>query len=138
MSRSACSIPLWMRFQSRTPKNSFQTLEYVQLGLGKDQKYYPLERLDITFYENGTYTIKSDLVFKPPQYDRKTLFHILNANQAVLKKIKAGKILSQHEYDDLVHLPDTSLICYLNGFDEAKDLMEEARGIFKKDRPFCI
>ena len=113
-------------------ENSFQTLEYVQLGLGKDQKYYPLERLDITFYENGTYTIKSDLVFKPPQYDRKTLFHILNANQAVLKKIKAGKILSQHEYDDLVHLPDTSLICYLNGFDEAKDLMEEARGILKK------
>ena len=113
-------------------ENSFQTLEYVQLGLGRDQKHYPLEKLDITFYENGTYTIKSDLVFEPPRYDRKTLFHILNANQALLKKIKGGKILSQHEYEDLVHLPDTSLICYLNGFDEAKDLMEDAREVLKK------
>ena len=113
-------------------ENSFQTLEYVQLGLGKKQKYYPLERLDIRFMENGKYTIKSDLVFEPPQYDRKTLHHILNTNQALIKKVKSGKILNQNEYGDLVHLPDTSLICYLNGFEEAKELMEDARGVIKK------
>lgn len=113
-------------------ENSFQTLEYVQLGLGKEQKYYPLEKLNITFMENGQYTIKSDLVFEPPQYDRKTLHHIINTNLALIKKIKSGKILNQNEYDDLVHLPDTSLICYLNGFEEAKELMEDARGLIKK------
>ena len=116
----------------RFTEDSFETLEYVQLGLGKAQKYYPLEKLKISFKENGHYTIKSKLVFDPPQYDRKTLHHILNTNQALLKKIRGGKILNQNEYQDFVHLPDTSLICYLNGFEEAREIMDESRDLIKK------
>lgn len=115
----------------RFTEDSFETLEYVQLGLGKEQKYYPLEKLKISFKENGHYTIKSKLVFDPPQFDRKTLHHILNTNQALLKKIKGGKILNQIEYQDFVHLPDTSLICYLNGFEEAREMMDESGDLIK-------
>ena len=56
--------------------HSFTTTEYVQLGLGVKQKYFPLEKMVITFSDNGKYQINSDLIFEPPQYDKKTLHHI--------------------------------------------------------------
>lgn len=112
--------------------NSFTTMEYVQLGLGEKQKYYPLEKVIITFSDNGTYQIQSDLVFEPPQYDRKTLHHILNANNSLLQKLEKKIPLKPREKFDLAHLPDTYLICYLNGFEEAKDHMENARVLLKE------
>ncbi|MFK7812855.1 MAG: ATP-binding protein, partial [Maribacter sp.] len=113
-------------------EHSFTTIEYIQLGLGKKQKYYPLEKVVITFSDNGTYQIQSDLIFEPPQFDKKTLHHILNANNAILRKLEKKIALNQSELTDLKHLPDTYLICYLNGFEEAKDQMENARGLLKK------
>ncbi|MEO1010655.1 MAG: ATP-binding protein [Bacteroidota bacterium] len=113
-------------------ENSFTTMEYVQLGLGKKQAYYPLEKVNITFKDNGTYKIHSDLVFEPPEYDRKTLHHIFNANNALLQKMKGNIGLSPTEEADLRQLPDTYLICYLNGFDEAKERMEASRTLLKK------
>lgn len=110
---------------------SFSTLEYVQLGLGKQQKYFPLEEVVITFSDNGSYKIDSHLVFEPPKYDKKTLHHIFNSNNALVNKVLKNIRLSPSEKQDLQFLPDTYLICYLNGFEEAKDLMEEARPILK-------
>lgn len=111
--------------------NSFTTVEYVQLGLGTEQKYYPLEKVNITFLDNGTYHMQSDLLFKPPQYDKKTLLHILNANTALLRKIEKNIPLKPLEIKDLDHIADTYLICYLNGFEEAKDAMDKARPLLK-------
>ena len=113
-------------------ENSFSTLEYVQLGLGSQQKYYPLEEMVITFSENGKYTINSELVFKPPQYDKRTLHHVLNTNNALLQKLEKIITLNTAESKDLKNLPATYLICYLNGFEEAKEQMERARGLLKK------
>ena len=113
-------------------EDSFKTLEYVQLGLGKQQKYYPLEEMMITFSENGNYAINSELVFEPPQYDKKTLHHILNSNNSLLQKLSGGIKLKASEKEDLAHLPDTYLICYLNGFEEAKEQLEKARPLLKK------
>lgn len=113
-------------------ENSFTTVEYVQLGLGSKQRYYPLEEVVITFSDNGTYQMQSDLVFEPPQYDKKTLFHILNANNALLQKLHNKIGLKPSEKEDLQHLPDTYLICYFNGFEEAKEQMELARALLKK------
>lgn len=112
--------------------DSFTILEFVQLGLSKKQKYYPLEEVTITFSDNGNYTINSELVFEPPQYDKKTLHHIFNANNALLQKLEKKIQLTTTEKVDLEFLPDTYLICYLNGFEEAKELMESARGVLKK------
>jgi hypothetical protein len=111
---------------------SFSIIEYVKLGLGNQQKYYPLEKVDIYFSDNGTYQIQSDLIFEPPQYDKKTLYHIFNANGALLQKIEKNIALRRSEEMDLKLLPATYLICYFNGFEEAKDLMDAARPLLKK------
>ncbi|MDC6362273.1 MULTISPECIES: ATP-binding protein [Flavobacteriaceae] len=111
--------------------DSFSTLEFVQLGLGAQQKYYPLEEMVITFSENGKYTINSKLIFEPPQYDKKTLFHVYNANNALLQKLERKIALTSAEQIDLTHLPATYLICYLNGFEEAKEQMDQARPLLK-------
>lgn len=112
--------------------DSFSTLEFVQLGLGSQQRYFPLEKVDITFSENGKYTINSELIFDPPQYDKKTLHHVFNTNNALLQKIENKIVLTPAEYDDLSHLPATYLICYLNGFEEAKEKMDRARPLLKQ------
>ncbi len=116
-------------------EHSFSTIEYVQLGLGAKQAYYPLEKMVITFDDNGTYQIQSNLLFEPPRYDRKALHHIFNANNAVLQKLEKKIGLNISEKKDIKHLPDTYLICYLNGFEEAKDQMEAARPLMKKYNP---
>ncbi len=113
-------------------EHSFSIMEYVQLGLGTDQNYIPLEKLVITFTDNGTYQIQTKLVFEPPKYDRKTLYHIFNANNSLLHKLEKNIPLKPREQSDLVHLPATYLICYLNGFEEAKDQLDLGRSILKK------
>lgn len=115
--------------------DSFATMEYVKLGLSGKQRFYPLEELTITFQENGTYQIQTNLVFDPPQYDRKVLHHTYNSNNSILAKIKSGFGLNATEQEDLRYLPDTYLICYLNGFDEAREQMELARLLIKDDFP---
>lgn len=110
--------------------NSFGIVEFVQLGLG-EQKYYPLEKVNISFLDNGTYQIKSDLIFKPPLYDKKTLFHIYNSNNALLRKLEKGIKFKPSEKEDMKQLPATYLICFLNGFEEARDQMEASRELLK-------
>jgi hypothetical protein len=112
-------------------EDSFTTIEYVQLGLGKKLTYYPLEKVIITFDNNGTYQIQSNLLFEPPQYDIKTLHHIYNANNTLLEKLGKNIKLRPSDSADLRHLPDTYLICYLNGMEEAKEQMEAARQVLK-------
>ncbi|MEO9512269.1 MAG: ATP-binding protein [Flavobacteriaceae bacterium] len=112
-------------------EHSFTTLEYVQLGLGSQQHYFPLEKMVITFSDNGKYTINSELIFEPPQYDKKTLHHVLNTNNSLLLKLEKHITLTPAEEIDLTHLPATYLICYLNGFEEAKEQLEHARPLLK-------
>jgi len=112
-------------------EDTFSTVEYVQLGLGTQQKYYPLEEMTITFSENGKYTINSKLIFEPPQFDKRTLFHVYNANNSLLKKLESNIPLTASEHVDVTHLPATYLICYLNGFEEAKEQMDKSRDILK-------
>ncbi|MFT4832077.1 MAG: hypothetical protein ACI815_001728 [Psychroserpens sp.] len=113
-------------------EHSFTTMEYVQLGLGTQLNYYPLEKVVITFSENGTYQIQSDLIFEPPLYDKKTLHHIFNSNNALLQKLQKRLDLTNPEKTDLKQLPATYLICYLNGFEDAKELMEDARTLLRE------
>ncbi|MGA0828479.1 MAG: ATP-binding protein [Flavobacteriaceae bacterium] len=111
-------------------EDSFSLLEYVYLGLGV-KKYYPLEKLVISFSESGTYSMHSELVFEPPRYETKDLFHVYNTNNTLLQLIKQKITLSARQLSDLKQLPDTYLICYLNGFEGAKDKMELAKQLLK-------
>src|SRR5690606_27486692 len=104
----------------------------VQLGLNTPQKYYALEKVVITFLDNGTYTIQSDLIVESPLYDKKTLHHFYNANIALIKKVGGNVELTPNEKRDLDLLSDTLLICHVNGFGEAKEAMENAKPIFKQ------
>lgn len=110
----------------------FRIVEYVHLGLNEQFKYYPLEEVTIHFNDNGSYQIDSKLLFEPPQFNKKTLFHIYNANNTLLKKLKKNTALNPSEKNDLHKLPSNYLICFLNGFEEAKDKLLEAKEILRE------
>jgi hypothetical protein len=113
-------------------EDSFRIIEYVNLGLQNTSKYYPLEETIIQFSNNANYTIETKLLFDPPQFDKKVLHHIYNSNNTLLEKLKKGVKLNKNEDADLMHLPETYLICYLNLFHEAIDKLNEARPYIKK------
>ncbi|MGB5418205.1 ATP-binding protein [Algibacter sp.] len=111
--------------------NSFKIIEYVNLGLQGSNKYYQLEETLIKFEENAQYNIETKLLFEPPQFDKKVLHHIYNANNAILEKLKKGIKLTQREELDLKNLPATYLICYLNLFHQAIDKLNDAKPYLK-------
>jgi len=112
-------------------EDTFSITEYVALGLNDKTSYYPLEEVNIRFSESGNYKIESRLVFDPPQYNRKMMYHIYNANLALLDKLEKGITLSDREKKDMQNLPSTLMICHLNGFSEAKQRLGEAKPLLK-------
>ncbi|WP_223032449.1 ATP-binding protein [Hanstruepera marina] len=112
-------------------QNSFKIVEFVNLGLQNAFKYYPLEETTIHFAENVNYNIETNLIFEPPQYDKKVLHHIFNANNTLLRKLKKGLQLNSNEEADLKNLPATYLICYLNDFSDVLTKLEEAKTLLK-------
>lgn len=112
-------------------EDSFSILEFVKLGLHNRMKHYPLEEVEISFKDNATYEIKTNVVFDPPQYEKRTLHHIYNSNVSLINKLKNHTALTPHEERDLYNLPTTYLLCYFNGFKDAIDKLEEARELLK-------
>lgn len=111
--------------------DSFKIIEYVNLGLHNQNKYFKLEETIITFGDNATYNIETQLLFEPPQYDKKILHHIYNSNNAILDKLKKGIALNKNEIQDINNLPVTYLICYFNLFHEAINKLIEAKPLLK-------
>ena len=107
--------------------DTFTITEYVPLGLNDKTSYYPLEKQTIHFYENGYYKIDREILFEPPAFNKKMLFHIYNSNISLLTKLQKGLSLSDREHKDLEHLPSTFMICYLNGFEDAKQKLIDAK-----------
>ncbi len=112
--------------------NYFKILEYVHLGLERDFKYYPLEKVRIDFTNNMAYEITSEVVFEAPKFDKKTLFHFFNINNSLFEKMKNNEKLKAHELNHLLNLPSLYLICYLNGFEDALTKLEEVKPYLKK------
>lgn len=111
--------------------DEFTIIEYVPLGLQDKYKYYPLEKKTIKFQPNGMYAIDSNLIFEAPQFDKKTLHHIYNSNNVILEKLSKKIPLNEHEDLDLRNLPATYMICYLNGFHDAKEKLDSAKPYLK-------
>ena len=112
--------------------DSFKIIEYVNLGLNGKNTYYQLEETVITFGNNAIYSIDSKLLFKPPQYDKKILHHIFNANNALIDRLKQGMKLTAAQLKDLKNVPATYLICYFNGFDAALSQLQAAKPLLYK------
>jgi Domain of unknown function (DUF5929)/Putative DNA-binding domain len=111
--------------------DSFTIIEHVALGLNDKTSYYPLEKLTIHFYDNGYYKMETQLLFEPPEYNRKMLYHIYNANLALISKLKKSQTLSEREEKDLENLPSTLMICFLNGFEDARQILIDSKPLLK-------
>ncbi len=112
-------------------ESSFKIVEYVRLGLQQSYKYYKLEEKTIYFDDNANYSIEADLIFEPPQFDKKVLHHIYNTNNVILSKLEKGVKLANHEIVDLENLAASYLICYLNGFEDALPKLDYAKTYIK-------
>ncbi|MDX6180725.1 ATP-binding protein [Flavobacterium sp. Fl-77] len=112
-------------------EDSFTITEYIPLGLNDKTSYYPLEEQTLHFFDNGYYKIDRKMLFKPPEFNIKMLYHIYNSNMALLQKLQKGLLLSHRELKDLENLPSTFMICYLNGFEEAKQKLIDAKLLLK-------
>lgn len=110
---------------------TFTITEYVPLGLNDKTSYYPLEKQTLRFFDNGYYKIEREMLFEPPEFNKKVLFHVYNSNLSLLKKLEKEIPLSDNEYKDLENLPSTFMICYLNGFEEAKQKLIDAKLLLK-------
>jgi hypothetical protein len=112
-------------------EDTFTIIEYVPLGLNDKTSYYPLEQQTIHFHDNGYYKIDREILFQPPEYNMKMLHHIYNTNTALLYKLEKEIKLSERECKDLENLSSTFMICYLNGFDDAKQKLIDAKLLLK-------
>ena len=112
--------------------HSFSLIEYVRLGFNDRFKYYPLERMSFLFDDKGSYQIDSEFLFSPPKFEKKLLHHIYNANNSLCEKLRKSTSLTKNEKADIINLAPTYMLCYLNGFEEAKDKLHDLSGIMKK------
>ena len=112
-------------------EDKFEITEYVCLGLNDKTTFYPLERVSIHFQENGYYKIEREMLFSPPEFNKKVLHHIYNSNLSLIKKMQKGLQLTTRETKDLEQIPSTFMICYLNGFDDAKNELIAAKPLLK-------
>jgi 5-bromo-4-chloroindolyl phosphate hydrolysis protein len=74
------------------------------------------------------------MLFEPPQYNRKVLFHIYNSTLSLLTKLQKSQELSDREELDLENVPSTLMICFLNGFEDAKQKLIEAKPLLKQNK----
>lgn len=109
-------------------EDSFHITEYVPLGLNDKTSYYPLEKVSFTFYDNGYYKMETKMLFDPPQYNKKLLHHIYNATLNNIYKLEKGQIIEERE---VLNIPSTLMLCFLNDFKEAKNKLIATKALLK-------
>lgn len=112
-------------------KNSFIITEYVFININKTANNYPLEKTVINFKQNGEYDIVTELLFKPPQFNKVVLYHVLNASNLVLEKLKK-QITSSLTLEEIEELPTNYLVCILNHIPTAYESFLELKPYLKK------
>lgn len=105
----------------------FILTEYVRLGLNDQIKYYPLEEVSIQFKENGSYVLDTQLLFQPPQLEKRSLLHLFNANNSLLEKLKSSRPLSPKEENELFNLCTIYMLCIFNAIPKAAAFLEQAK-----------
>ncbi|SFS39966.1 ATP-binding protein [Lutibacter maritimus] len=112
-------------------KQSFIITEYVYLRIKEVFDYYPLEKTIIHFKENGKHDIVTELLFKPPQFDKVVLHHIFNNCNTILQKLKKNVPLSESEQLDVLEMPTNYMICVFNGIPNAYLRLKESKQYLK-------
>jgi len=112
--------------------STFVITEYIPLGINDKTTFYPMEQLTITFFDNGYYKMETEMLFEPPQYNRKMLHHIYNSSLSLLKRLEKQGITGITNQKEIENLPATLMICYLNGFQDAKQKLIDAKPHLKQ------
>lgn len=115
-------------------ENEFVITEYIKLGLKEATTYYPFSRQTITFYDNVTYNIHSELIFELPKYNKRMLHHIYNSNLVLIRKLNNNENFTFSEERDLEYLSHSMMICYLNGFKDAKNELISCKQALKNSQ----
>ena len=84
------------------------------------QKSQQLRRRPRCFLFGGW---RSVFLFEPPVFEKTVLFHIMNTQKTIAQKLLTNKALTDAQNKEVETLSPTLMLCYLNGFDEAKDLL---------------
>jgi hypothetical protein len=113
--------------QIKINEHSFIIVEYVLLGLEKKEARYPLEKTIIHFKNNGKLELIKEFLFEPPVFDSNIIEHIYESSNNIISNIEKNIPLSVTEHEDVSRLPNNYLICYLNGFLDAKEQLEKAK-----------
>ena len=114
---------------------SLTITEYVRLGLGHQKKYFPFETTRLQFSDNGHYTLASELIFQPPQYNKKTLLHLQNTSLQLMRKVEKSATFAPLELEELSAVPEIFLLCYLNEIPGVLELMEQAKDLLRPEHP---
>lgn len=118
-------------------ESEFVITEYVKIGFRKNNRYLPFGVQKIIFNDSMTYRITSEIIFKTPEIDNRHLHHLYNYYLAVLNKLKSSKRLTTTEENDLENLCYSLMLCYLHGFNHAKDVLIAHKEVFKNGKyPF--
>lgn len=110
---------------------SFILTEYLNLGLNDGTSHYPFEEVRLIFYDNGSYAMESKMLFEPPKYNENILGHIYRNSVKVINKLKQEERLTNKEERVLNKLCYNMMLCYLNGFEQAKDQLIEVKDYLK-------
>jgi hypothetical protein len=70
-------------------------------------------------------------LFSPPLFDEKMLHHVFNTSKELMKRLGGQGTISEAETHGINQLPETLLLCFFNGFLEAKDLLDQAKPLLK-------
>lgn len=115
-------------------QDEFVITEYLNLGLNDKTSFYPFVEIAIKFHDNGTYLMEHTLLFNPPKYNKNILNHIYNTSLKIINKILTFQTLSSKEERVVQKLSFNLMLCYLNGFDKAKDDLIQIKDFFKSHK----
>ena len=108
-------------------QRSFIITEYILLGINKKEAHYPLEKTIINFKDNGKHDIITEFLFEVPKYDEVIIKHIYDNCNTIIQRIENKKPLSVLDHEDVMRLPTSYLLCYLNGFLDAATQLKKAK-----------
>ena len=112
-------------------EDEFLITEFISLGYDGISKYYPFEKVCINFKNSASYEINSEIIFEPPIFTSSVLDFLMKKNERLLNKLLLNKPLDLKEKRWLEELPVTYLICYLNGYLDALDLLNQSKALLK-------
>lgn len=111
--------------------NYFEITEYVSAKINYKRDFFPLEKVRLNFYDNGSYNIEREIIFKTPNYNKKLLKALFDNCQVLLEKLKNNELLFEYEVKELENVPSIYMICHLQGFEGALHSLLEAKTLFK-------